>query len=133
MPIFITCHKCGNQLKAGDHLAGRTLRCNKCLSDFTVPNAPAPVAQFAPSFAPPMAAPPPPAELPAMPMEEAPEFELTEDVVEMPMMEEENLEVMEEVENLEVMEEVGFEEDTSQFPPNQDDLPPTEDFNWKPH
>lgn len=55
MPILVTCKSCGNQIKAPDHVGGRTLRCHKCLNPFTVPTmapAPAPMAPFSPALAP---------------------------------------------------------------------------------
>lgn len=71
MPIPVVCPSCGNNISAPDHVAGRTLRCFKCLNPFVVPNvaptpAPAaPMAQLAPSYsapapiAPPVAMPEP--------------------------------------------------------------------------
>jgi len=42
----VTCAKCGNMIQAPNHVAGRTLRCFKCLTPFTVPKmAGAPMAQ----------------------------------------------------------------------------------------
>ncbi len=71
MPILIPC-KCGYQISAPERLSGRTLRCPKCLGEFTVPNAPpapppppmefAPMEDFAPSIAALAAAEPPPRE-----------------------------------------------------------------------
>jgi hypothetical protein len=60
MPISITC-RCGYNISAPERLAGRTLRCPKCLGEFTVPQtimapppppvtpmpAPKPMAAFA--------------------------------------------------------------------------------------
>jgi hypothetical protein len=84
MPIPVTCAKCGYLIQAPDHVAGRTLRCFKCMTPFNVPKlnmAPvAPMAMFAPST--PVPAPmavlpssPPPAAKAPQP-EAAPEFEL---------------------------------------------------------
>jgi hypothetical protein len=42
MPIKFPCPGCGVSQTAGDHLAGRTLRCTKCGKTFTVPAAPVP-------------------------------------------------------------------------------------------
>jgi hypothetical protein len=50
MPISITC-RCGYNISAPERLAGRTLRCPKCLGEFTVPQSIMP--------APPPAPPPP--------------------------------------------------------------------------
>jgi len=38
MPISINC-RCGYNISAPERLAGRTLRCPKCLGEFTVPQA----------------------------------------------------------------------------------------------
>ena len=45
MPIKFPCPGCGVSQTAGDHLAGRTLRCTKCGKSFTVPAAPAAAAR----------------------------------------------------------------------------------------
>jgi len=48
MPISIDC-RCGYTISAPERLAGRTLRCPKCLGEFTVPQvAPAPLAAVTP-------------------------------------------------------------------------------------
>jgi hypothetical protein len=78
MPIPVTCAKCGFEIQAPNHVAGRTLRCFKCLTPFTVPKA-APVVDFTPIPAP-MAVFPdsPPAPKPPEP---APEFELDAEAI----------------------------------------------------
>jgi hypothetical protein len=108
MPIPVTCAKCGFDIKAPDHVAGRTLRCFKCLTPFTVPKA-APVAQFVPSLAAspaPMAAFPdsPPAATPPEPVA-APEFELTPEPAGEELMIG-DLDVIEEVPNTDTGEEL---------------------------
>jgi hypothetical protein len=39
MSISVVCPKCSNKLKAGDSLAGRTVKCPKCAERFAVPAA----------------------------------------------------------------------------------------------
>jgi hypothetical protein len=81
MPVSITCPKCGNQIQAREHLSGRTLRCHKCLSPFTVPKVamPAPPAWSPPpvAVAPKPAAPKPPAPV----QSSGQEFELGDDAL----------------------------------------------------
>jgi hypothetical protein len=127
MPIPVVCAKCGYNIQAPNHVAGRTLRCFKCLTPFTVPNvAAAPVAQFAPAPVAvfpdsPAAAPGPvpigpaavPVPFPAAPKappepEAAPEFELDPLLAAdnpAPSGEFEEIMPLEEVEELEVLEE----------------------------
>jgi hypothetical protein len=67
MPIIFACTSCGSGQRAGEHLIGRTLRCQVCSKPMTVPAAsmaamPAPVPRSQPTPAlvvnsPPAAAP----------------------------------------------------------------------------
>jgi hypothetical protein len=108
MPIPVTCAKCGYEIKAPDHVQGRTLRCFKCLTPFTVPKA-APMAQpaFGPATSPaPLAMfpnSPPPAAKPPEPVP-APEFELTPEPGKELMIG--DLDVIEEVPNSDTGEEL---------------------------
>lgn len=127
MPIPVTCAKCGYEIQAPDHVAGRTLRCFKCLTPFTVgPKPAAPMATFAPA---PVAAfaPPPPAAVPEVPMpppppevEEAPEFEINEEPL---LLESEPTGASEaggdDILPLEDMEDIEFLDDDDGKPPKK--------------
>jgi len=123
-------------IQAPNHVAGRTLRCFKCLTPFTVPKmAGAPMAQFAPSAPAPMAAFPSspaaaPAAFPVAPTpprepEAAPEFELD------PVLAGANGAApggggeTTSSEELEVLDEVPGAGDST------DELPSTEDVAWE--
>lgn len=49
MPIVVQCGACGKQFQAGDHLAGKTVKCPGCQTPLVIPGAQAAPQQAAPA------------------------------------------------------------------------------------